>query len=241
MSALLLAAAAALAILSVRSGTVDIGRYLGSRAAKRRRRIRVRPPLGALWGAGLGACLGLVASEARQMVSLAILGALGGALAVRSVGSTRRQSRSRRLAEELPTVTDTLALHVLAGASVTGAITAFTDACRGVAAEELTKAITSNDGLEFGLRSASEETAYPDAARLYDLLGHAHRTGGRLADSLLDLSAEYRASRADELTAEGGRRALAAYGPILAFMIPVTFLFLMYPTLAGLNALSSAP
>jgi tight adherence protein C len=175
------------------------------------------------------------------MVSLAILGALGGALAVRSVGSTRRQSRSRRLAEELPTVTDTLALHVLAGASVTGAITAFTDACRGVAAEELTKAITSNDGLEFGLRSASEETAYPDAARLYDLLGHAHRTGGRLADSLLDLSAEYRASRADELTAEGGRRALAAYGPILAFMIPVTFLFLMYPTLAGLNALSSAP
>ena len=32
---------------------------------------------------------------------------------------------------------------------------------------------------------------------------------------------------------------LAAYGPILGLMVPVTLLFLMYPTLTGLAALSS--
>lgn len=74
---------------------------------------------------------------------------------------------------------------------------------------------------------------------MYDLLGHAHRTGGRLADALADLAVDYRASLARDLTAEGGRRALAAYGPILALMVPVTLLFLMYPTLAGLGALST--
>ena len=83
--------------------------------------------------------------------------------------------------------------------------------------------------------------SHPDASRLYDLLGHAHRTGGALADSLTALAADYRAARIRDLTAEGGRRALASYGPILALMIPVTLLFLMYPTLAGLNALSSRP
>jgi hypothetical protein len=34
---------------------------------------------------------------------------------------------------------------------------------------------------------------------------------------------------------------MAAYGPILALMVPVSLLFLMYPTLTGLNALSQSP
>ncbi len=94
-------------------------------------------------------------------------------------------------------------------------------------------------GLPEALNLASARSAHAEAGRLYDLLGHAHRSGGRLADSLADLAVDYRAALARDLTAEGGRRALAAYGPILALMVPVTLLFLMYPTLTGLAALSS--
>ena len=76
---------------------------------------------------------------------------------------------------------------------------------------------------------------------MYTLLTHAHDTGGRLADALADLSTDYRAMLARYLTAEGGKRALATYGPVLALMVPVTLLFLLYPTLAGLRSLAGNP
>ena len=138
---------------------------------------------------------------------------------------------------------DTLALSVLAGESVAGAMERFVGSSSGVAAEELGQALAQHrggGGLAEALARAATTSAHAEAGRLYDLLGHAHRTGGRLADALADLAVDYRATLARDLTAEGGRRALAAYGPILALMVPVTLLFLMYPTLAGLAALSSS-
>ncbi len=39
----------------------------------------------------------------------------------------------------------------------------------------------------------------------------------------------------------GGRRALTTYGPVLALMVPVTLLFLLYPTLVGLRSLAGDP
>ncbi|MCL1692074.1 MAG: pilus assembly protein TadB, partial [Actinomycetia bacterium] len=73
------------------------------------------------------------------------------------------------------------------------------------------------------------------------LLAHAHDTGGRLADALGELGTDYRAALARDLTAEGGRRALTTYGPVLALMVPVTLLFLIYPTLVGLRSLAGDP
>jgi len=152
------------------------------------------------------------------------------------------EMRALHLRRELPTVADTLALSVLAGESVSGAVEHLATTSRGVAAAELAAIAAEHRtgrGLPEALARASSATAHAEAGRLYDLLGHAHRSGGRLADALADLAVDYRAALARDLTAEGGRRALAAYGPILALMVPVTLLFLMYPTLTGLAALSS--
>jgi tight adherence protein C len=176
--------------------------------------------------------------------ALTAAGAATGLLALRMSHKRRAAARSDRLRQELPTVADTLSLRVLAGASVSAAIEQFTLASRGVAAEELGSAIEAHRGgigLAEALSAAAASTAHPEAGRLYGLLGHAHRTGGRLADALGDLALDYRAAIARDLTAEGGRRAMAAYGPILALMVPVSLLFLMYPTLTGLNALSQSP
>lgn len=240
MTAALVGAAVFCFSRAVQPAKVDAGRYLGVTAPDRSRVSPSLPVRALAVGSAAGVLLALTTSPGRT-VSLAIVGGLGGLLVRRALDTTRRQRRGARLIQELPTVADTLALHVLAGESVATALGRFTSAARGVAAEELTGATLGPEGLEAALRRASATTAHPEAARLYDLLGHAHRTGGRLAEALGELAVDYRAAITRDLTAEGGRRALATYGPILALMIPVTLLFLMYPTLAGLSALSSTP
>lgn len=207
---------------------------------------------GRLVAAGAGALAGVLLAQGdlfltgpgNSVLTLAVLGALAGWLLVGMHRSTARQRRSRRLRFELPVVADSLALHVIAGESVGTAIAHFVDSSEGVAADEFDAVLTAHRGgvsLSEALQQAGQRTAHDEAQRLYALLAHAHDTGGRLAESLIDLSSDFRAALARDLSAEGGRRALATYGPVLAFMVPVTLLFLLYPTLAGLRSLAGSP
>jgi tight adherence protein C len=237
VTALLVATGVFLLIASRHPRALSIGDYLGSPNPEQVRPFRLPPAGPAVAGAAFG-IVAAMALDPSNIASLSVIGILGGTVVGRAVRSTARERRSARLAQELPTVADTIALHVLAGESVATAISRFVAASRGVAADEFEAVLDSDLGFEESLRRAARDTVYPEAARLYDLLGHAHRTGGGLSDALTALAADYRALLTRELTAEGGRRALTTYGPILALMIPVTLLFLMYPTLAGLNALS---
>jgi tight adherence protein C len=189
---------------------------------------------GQLFTAGVG----------RSLPALAVLGAAAGWLGFGMYLTTRRERRARALRFELPVVADSLALHVIAGESVTTSVDRYIASSRGVAAEELARAMDhhrSGAGVEESLQRAARRSADPDAGRLYSLLAHAHGTGGRLADTLTELARDYRAGLARDLTAEGGRRSLATYGPVLALMVPVTLLFLLYPTLVGLRSLAAGP
>lgn len=207
-----------------------------------------RQLLAALGGALAGVLLAqgdlFVEGTGRSVVPLALIGAATGWLVYGMYRSTTRQRRARRLRFELPVVADTLALHIIAGESVGTAIARFVEAAEGVSSEELAAVLDAHQegaSLSESLQQADRKTAAKDATRLYTLLAHAHDTGGRLADNLTDLSTDYRAALARDLTAEGGKRALATYGPVLALMVPVTLLFLMYPTLAGLRSLAGSP
>lgn len=185
-----------------------------------------------------------VQGPGRSALPMALLGGLSGWLIYGMHRTTLEQRRGRRLRFELPVVSDTLALHIIAGESVGTAIERYVEESNGVAAEELAAVLVqhhSGTGLTEALQQAALVTADDEAQRLYTLLAHAHDTGGRLADSLTDLSTDYRAALSRDLTAEGGKRALATYGPVLALMVPVTLLFLMYPMLAGLRSLAGNP
>lgn len=180
----------------------------------------------------------------RAVLPMAALGGLAGWLVVGMYRSSEQERRGRRLRFELPVVADTLALHIVAGESVGTSIAHYVDSSEGVAADELSDVLTAHEsgvGLTEALQSAGRITADDEARRFYTLLAHAHDTGGRLAESLIELSADYRAGLSRDLTAEGGKRALATYGPVLALMVPVTLLFLLYPTLAGLRSLAGSP
>jgi tight adherence protein C len=198
-------------------------------------------------GAVVGGLLGASAapgSPGRTIAGMALAGAGSGFLFVGVAATRRRDARRRSLRQELPTVADALALHVLAGESVPTAIERFCREASGVAAGGLSAVLARHrdgTGLPAALSEAARSTDHPDAARLYEALAHAHHTGGRLADGLAALAADFRAAIGREIVAEGGRRALATYGPILALQIPVTLLFLMYPTLVGLGELSATP
>jgi tight adherence protein C len=186
----------------------------------------------------------LVQGPGRSVLPLAALGAATGWLLFGMWLSTRRERRARRLRFELPVVADAISLHIIAGESVATAVQRFVEQSSGVASEEFTVAlddVTSGRGIAEALQRNVRRTADPEAGRLYTLLAHAHDTGGHLADSLGELGADYRAALARDLTAEGGRRALTTYGPVLALMVPVTLLFLLYPTIAGLRSLAAGP
>ena len=185
-----------------------------------------------------------VQGPGRSVLPLAGLGAATGWLVFGMWLSTKRERRARRLRFELPTVTDVISLHVIAGETVATAVQRFADHTSGVASDEFTVAldeVATGRGIAEAIQRNVRRTADPEAARLYTLLAHAHDTGGRLADALGDLGTDYRAALARDLTAEGGRRALATYGPVLALMVPVTLLFLLYPTIAGLRSLAGGP
>jgi Flp pilus assembly protein TadB len=178
-----------------------------------------------------------------------LLGLLGGAsgwilFSVRRTNARERRSRSFRL--EVPVLADALALHVVSGESVSSAILYLVESTDGVGSEELASVLGRiDDGAEMGLAeslmTAAATTAHEDGRRLYELLAHAHVSGGRLADALIELASDLRSEVERDLTAESGRRMVATYGPVLMLMVPTALVFLLYPTLVGLRVLAGTP
>jgi tight adherence protein C len=191
----------------------------------------------AVAGAAAGTVLPVAAGAGLRLPAIP-----AAALIAAWLSSAHHRSRRERTAieqtAEVPTIADALALHVLAGDPVTDAAARVAALTHGHLAEDLEQALTDPDGFPAALSTLARTTPSPHAARLYEHLAHAHRTGGRLADTLTRLGADVRAAIARDLTAEGGRRAMATYGPILGLMVPTTLLFLMYPTVVGLTSLS---
>jgi Flp pilus assembly protein TadB len=141
-------------------------------------------------------------------------------------------------------VADALAMQIVSGESVSTATGRVASSTTGVASDELDAALFEAEherSFPEALVEAGKSSAHADGRRLYETLAHAHMAGGRLSESLTNLSADFRASLERDLMSEGGKRAIASYGPILALMVPTALLFLLYPTLLGLRALSGAP
>jgi tight adherence protein C len=217
--------------------TSMVGRYVRPDGADRpsgRRLVVVLPEI--LIGSIVGAALLPVGVLPGTVVGTG-LGYLFARIRRRSIA----RARERRLGQELPTVADLCALYVLSGDSVVAALRRLTVDARGIAVDEIATILARLDaGLGFpeAAREAARSSAHRDGARFYELLAQAHRSGSRLADSLQVFATDRRAALEREMAVEGGRRALTGYGPILGLMIPTTLVFLMYPTLAGLDALS---
>ena len=198
---------------------------------------------GALVGALVGQGDLFLDGPGRSTLALSTLGAAAGWFLFSAMETNRGQRRVDRLRNELPVVIDALSLQVVSGESVTSAMRNVARATRGVASEEINSILDAADevGVERALSSGALRSAHDDGRRLYETLAHAHGVGGRLVESLSELSTDLRAGLERDLATEGGRRALATYGPVLALMVPTALLFLLYPTVLGLRTLSGGP
>lgn len=232
---------------------VSLESYLSPRRDEEERsRWSLAVPAAGVFAAIGGAFVGLLVAQGDLFLSggtrsgpaMAGLGAGAGWVLWSMRRTTLRERRARRLRFELPVVADAMSLHVIAGESIIVSIRSVVEEFQGIASQELrtvTCAHDAGEGLPAALAEASRATAHPDARRLYDTLSHAHATGGRVADALGDLAVDYRAALSRDLTAEGGRRAIITYGPVLVLMVPTALVFLIYPTLLGLRTLAGAP
>ncbi len=184
-----------------------------------------------------------IGGPGRSIPGLGLIGGAAGWFAYSAHQTNLRERRDQRLREELPVVVDALALQIVSGESVVSALQNVSGEIGGVAGEEIEDLVASLSmgGVDVALTTAARQASVDEARRLCELLAHAHTVGGRLADSLVELAADFRAGLERDLTAESGRRAVAAYGPVLALMVPTALMFLLYPTLLGLRALSGAP
>ena len=182
----------------------------------------------------------------RPPLLLGLLGGAGGGLAFSVRRTNARERRSRSLRMEVPVLADALALQVVSGESVSSAILHVIELTDGVGSEELDGALARVDngaemGLAESLMTAAATTTHEDGRRLYELLAHAHVSGGRLADALIELASDLRSEVERDLMAESGRRMVATYGPVLMLMVPTALVFLLYPTLMGLRVLAGTP
>ena len=228
-----------------------VGRYVRPPVPDLPRGRRLALDAGAIAWVAVGSLCGIlvaqgdlfVAGPSRPAPVLGALGAAAGLVGWSARRSTLRERAARRLRYELPVVCDALALNVVSGESVASSMKQVVDATSGVARDELADVLEASDsqGLEKALADAARLTAHPEAGRLYQLLAHAHLTGGRLADALVELGVDIRAGIERDLTTESGRRMVSTYGPVLALMVPTALLFLLYPTLMGLRTLSGVP
>ncbi len=245
MTALLAGLGAGLAVLALRRPSTEsaIAVYVAGHSEDDPAPIRIPN----LRRAVPGACLGSIAGWAvlpLEWWSAALIGALVGSITHNLATRRIRARKARRLGRELPAVADFLALYILSGETVLGSLRHLVAEASGEAADEirdLLHNIDSGTGVSDAIRSAARSSSHPDGSRMLELLGEAHRSGARLVDALQIFAADRRAAIGRAITAEGGRRALTGYGPILGLMIPTTLVFLMYPTLAGLDALAAGP
>ena len=244
MTALLAGLAVFLIATGVRqpATTMVVAPYVGDPVAVLSKARREFSEGALLWG-GIGAVVGAMLLPVPWVPGF-LLGGGSGLLAEATARRRALRRRRQRLGYELPAIADLLALYVLSGESVLGAMRRVCDEASGVAVTELASAVGLVDegsALVEAVRDSARRSAHPDGARLYEMLAQAHRSGARFVDALEIFAADRRSAIAREMTEEGGRRALAGYGPILGLMIPTTLAFLIYPTLAGLDALAATP
>lgn len=232
-----------------------LGEYLGSReeplgeTAVSQARRRTGPSIPWMLG---GAFLGVLASQGdlfiagagRSLPALVIVGGVGGWFVYSARESTAQENRMRRMRFEIPVVADSIAMQVVSGESVATALASVCATTKGAVSDDLAAVLErtqAETSLPDALLAAASEAPHVDVRRLYETLAHAHSVGGRLNESLCELAIDFRASLERDLTAEGGRRAITSYGPVIALMVPTALMFLLYPTLLGLRSLSGGP
>jgi tight adherence protein C len=243
---------------AVVDGARLIDRFLGGRAAVRRRLdalggdatvedFRVEQ---VVWG-GLGLLGAVLLASAGSLVAgsvnvlsvglLCAAGAMGGVLGRDWWLTQQVQRREELLLAEFPVVAELLALAVTAGESPAAAIARVSRLSGGELARELGAALgraRSGVPLVDALQQLADRTSLDALARFIDGLLVAIERGTPLAEVLRSQAADVREAGKRRLLEAGGRKEIAMMVPVVFLILPVTVVFALFPGLISIVSLA---
>jgi tight adherence protein C len=205
--------------------------------------FRSRQLLGGAVGAAVGIAVAAFAAHttAASGLLLAAIVAIGGALGVVAPDQmlTRAgRARQRRIAAELPTVLEFLALALSAGEGILDALRRVARTGNGELAREFGQVVAeANTGtpLPEALTRAADTLGLPALTRTVDQLVAALERGTPLVGVLRAQAQDSREDAKRALLEAAGRKEVAMLVPLVFGILPVTIAFAVFPGLLVLR------
>ena len=194
---------------------------------------------GLLCGLGLAAVLTLAGKQVAvpAVLILMAVGGVGGVLAMDRRLTRQVTERERRIAEELPTIAEMLALCVTAGDGPVSALSRVSDVTSGELSNEVRRTLTdARTGLTLvsALDSMSRRTGVAALARFADGMAVSVERGTPLADVLRAQALDAREAGRRALIESGARREIAMMIPVVFLILPISVVFALFPGFYGL-------
>lgn len=178
--------------------------------------------------------------------SVSNIGALTLALTAFAFGVLLRDNRltaqvrrhERRLVEELPALTELLALSVAAGEGPVAALERVVRRSRGALSSELTTVLAdmrTGTPLALAFDSLASRTGAAEVRRFAEAVAVAVERGTPLADLLHAQAADVREARRRDLIEVGARKELLMMVPVVFLVLPATVLVAFWPGAVGLS------
>ncbi|MDN5551680.1 MAG: type II secretion system F family protein [Brevibacterium sp.] len=148
---------------------------------------------------------------------------------------TRHESR---VLAEFPTVAELLALSITAGEGIVEALERVCRTCSGDLIDELRTALaTTRTGtpLVDALDSMATRIAIPEIVQFVDGLAVSMTRGTPLAEVLRAQAADVREQSRRRLLELSGKKEIGMLVPVVVFVLPVTVIFAVFPSLTVLD------
>lgn len=191
-----------------------------------------------LAGAGAGAvlliALALAGRGGPATGVLPLLGAAAVGLGYDAQLTARARARQGRLADELPTTLEFLALCLSAGESVYDALRRVGEVGSGELTAELRQvslAVHTGSSLADALTEAAGRLQVPGLSRAVDQVVAALEHGAPLAGVLHAQASDAREDAKRVLIEQAGRKEIAMMLPVVFLLLPISVLFAVYPGL----------
>ena len=188
-------------------------------------------PTGAL-GAVAGTVVGVVAPH--YLPVLVLGGAMVGAMLPNAILNQRLAARRMRIASEILTYTEYLAMAMMAGADFRSAVRQVQERFVGPVSDAFSAAVLSSGvggRLDDGLREAQAVLRNRDADVIVDTLVKNLQLGAECAERMLAAVETVRRERAERVLEKAGRAAVYLLIPIVVFIVPVVFALIVFPML----------
>lgn len=220
-----------------------VGRIARSGGAETVERFRAGQILWISCGVVAGALFGTASGISRGfnpvlLVLLIVLGGVSGHLYNDWALSARIRRREERILAEFPTVAELLALSITAGEGTVDALERVCRTTSGALSDELGIALAeARTGVPLveALDNVGRRTGIRSIVQFVDGVAVAISRGTPLAEVLRAQASDVRDDSKRRLMEMSGRKEVGMLVPVVAFVLPITVLFAVYPSLTVLE------